>query len=171
MECGGRKPESQLWNRCLQECRRSYGVYCGFDRIVWISSKTPGTIGDKFSIVFQVISGVGHHTGLKMSSEGIFCFLGYPLQLHDVYPQNSDSFLTLADIWLTFLTGLLSLSLFAWKFVFFAGLKPHPWCKENIPQWGRLHNSSHFQPLPDIPCKVSHACWAWHILEVCSPCA
>lgn len=66
VEYGGKKPEEP--DVKIDDCRNAEGAMeCTVDMTgcVWMGSKTPGTIGDKLSAVFQVISGVGQHTGFK----------------------------------------------------------------------------------------------------------
>lgn len=74
----------------IDVCRDVEGALeCAVDMTgcVWMGSKAPGTIGDK--LLGDTWSGPAHKVhGLKTSSVGFFSLLGYPLQLHHVYPQS-----------------------------------------------------------------------------------
>lgn len=70
VECGGRKPEEPAVK--IDVCRNVEGAMeCIVDwqdvfGCVWMGSKASGAIGDKLSVVSQVISGVGQHTGFMV---------------------------------------------------------------------------------------------------------
>lgn len=102
-------------------------------------------------------SGPAHKVhGLNTSSVGFFTLLGYPLQLHHVYPQSPFD-----ANWCLTTSGSLSQQDYyplacLLESLFLAGLKPHPQCKEKHPMVGQAPEPFSLSTFSRHPMHAGH---------------